>query len=173
MTDQTEQPEPTPPPALPAAVHRFLDAVDAAPDRWEIRVLDDSTRTAPQAANALGCDVERIAKSIVFRRSDDDAGVVVVTAGDQRVDPAKLASFVGEVGRADAEFVRRTTGYVIGGVPPAGHPDQVVVLLDRSLWRFDQVWAAAGHPHAVFAIGPDELGVLTGCEPVDCSVPNG
>lgn len=129
--------------------------------RW----LDESARTAQEAADALGVELGQIAKSIVFRRQPDDIAVVVVTAGDQRVDEKKLAALVctaaHKLGRADADFVRAHTGFPIGGVAPLAHASQALIVLDLSLFRFTQVWAAAGHPHAVFPASPAQLAHLT------------
>jgi prolyl-tRNA editing enzyme YbaK/EbsC (Cys-tRNA(Pro) deacylase)/predicted Fe-S protein YdhL (DUF1289 family) len=129
------------------------------------RLLDASARTAQEAADALGVQLGQIAKSIVFRRLPDNAAVMVVTSGDQRVDEKKLAALVcapgQKLGRADPDFVRERTGFAIGGVSPVAHPAALVQVLDLSLFRFEQVWAAAGHPHAVFAAAPAQLALLT------------
>jgi len=129
------------------------------------RMLDDSARTAQEAADALGVQLGQIAKSIVFRRRPDDAVVMVVTSGDQRVDEKKLAALACPEGhklsRADADFVRERTGFAIGGVSPLGHLSAPLLWLDLSLFRFEQVWAAAGHPHAVFPVSPAQLALLT------------
>ena len=106
--------------------------------------------------------VGQIAKSVVFKRKLDAAAVLVVTSGDKRVDERKVAALVGAVGRADAEFVKATTGFTIGGVAPVGHSTRPVLLIDRELFRFDEVWAAAGHPNGVFKLSPTELVRLTG-----------
>ena len=121
--------------------------------RW----LDVSARTAQEAADALGVALGQIAKSVIFRRLADDVAVLVVTSGDRRVDEAKVVAQVGAIGRADAAFVRARTGFVIGGVAPVAHRNDPVVLLDRDLWRFDAIWAAAGHPKAVFRLVPADL----------------
>ena len=131
--------------------------------RW----LDASARTSQMAADALGVAVGQIAKSIVFRRRDDDAAVLVVAAGDRRVDERRLAALVGAIGRADADFVKAKTGFSIGGVAPLAHAGPVVVLIDRELFRFDEIWAAAGHPNGVFAMSPQQLVGLTGAAVVD------
>ena len=137
-------------------------------------MLDDAARTAQQAADALGVAVGQIAKSIVFRRKPDDAAVLVVTSGDQRVDEKKLAALVcadgQRLGRADAEFVKNKTGFSIGGVSPLAHTNPVVLLIDESLLRFDQIWAAAGHPNAVFQLAPADLEWMTGAPVVDVAV---
>jgi prolyl-tRNA editing enzyme YbaK/EbsC (Cys-tRNA(Pro) deacylase) len=107
---------------------------------------------------------------VVFRRVADDAAVLVVASGDRRVDEARVAELVGEIGRADAEFVRRRTGFVIGGVAPVAHEEPVVTLIDRDLFRFAEIWAAAGHPRGVFRMSPTELVGLTGAAVVDVVV---
>ena len=124
--------------------------------------LEVAARTAQEAADALGIAVGQIAKSVVFRRKQDEAAVLVVTSGDRRVDERKVAALVGAVGRADAEFVKARTGFTIGGVAPVGHAQPPVLLIDRELFRFDEIWAAAGHPNGVFRLSPHELAQLTG-----------
>ena len=140
-------------------VHRLLAGRGhpQAP-RW----LDVPARTCAEAAQALGVQVGQIAKSVVFRRLADQRAVLVVASGDQRVDTARVAQQVGPIGRADAAFVKDSTGFSIGGVAPVGHRLPPVVLVDSTLFRFDQVWAAAGHPNGVFCLSPTELVALTG-----------
>ncbi|MDT7837393.1 YbaK/EbsC family protein [Aquabacterium sp. OR-4] len=137
------------------------------PARW----LAQSARTCAEAAQALEVQVGQIAKSVIFRRKAanpaDEVAVLVVASGDKRVDTAKLTALVGPVGRADAEFVKSRTGFSIGGVSPLAHATPPVVLIDRELFRFDTVWAAAGHPNGVFAAAPAELLALTGAPAVD------
>lgn len=130
-------------------------------------MLDGAARTAQQAADALGVAVGQIAKSIIFRRVEDDAAVLVVTSGDRRVDEAKVAALVGPLGRANAAFVKERTGFSIGGVSPVAHAMPGVTLIDRELFRFDEVWAAAGHPHGVFKLHPQHLVALTGAPVAD------
>jgi prolyl-tRNA editing enzyme YbaK/EbsC (Cys-tRNA(Pro) deacylase) len=125
--------------------------------RW----LAVSARTCAEAADALGVQVGQIAKSVVFRRRSDGAAVLVVASGDRRVDVAKVAAAVGDIGRADAAFVKQQTGFSIGGVSPVAHAQPPVVLVDRDLFRFDEIWAAAGHPNGVFQLSPDQLLALT------------
>jgi prolyl-tRNA editing enzyme YbaK/EbsC (Cys-tRNA(Pro) deacylase) len=127
----------------------------------QVVTLDDSTRTSQMAADALGCSVAKIAKSIVFT---DGGAVVIVISGDKRVDPKKLSAFLGEkVKIAGADAVRKETGYVIGGVPPFPHDEGVRVLLDSSLGRFDEVWTAAGTPNSVMKIPVNILqGIVSG-----------
>jgi len=124
--------------------------------------LATAARTSQEAADALGVAVGQIAKSVIFRRQADEVAILVVASGDRRVDEKKVAGLVGAIGRADAEFVKARTGFTIGGVSPLAHATPVVTLIDRDLFRFDRVWAAAGHPHGVFPMSPAELEKLTG-----------
>jgi len=125
------------------------------------RFLDAAVRTSQQAADALGIAVGQIAKSVIFRRTSDGAAVLVVTSGDRRVDEAKVAALVGPIGRANADFVKAATGFSIGGVAPVGHSTPPVTLIDRDLFRFAEIWAAAGHPNGVFQLTPHQLEALT------------
>jgi len=124
-------------------------------------MLEDAARTAQQAADALGVALGQIAKSIIFRRLSDDAAVLVITSGDRRVDQKKVEALVGPLGRADAAFVKAATGFSIGGVAPLAHAKPCVTLMDEDLFRFDDIWAAAGHPHAVFQLTPNQLCFMT------------
>jgi prolyl-tRNA editing enzyme YbaK/EbsC (Cys-tRNA(Pro) deacylase) len=133
----------------------------------EIVILPDAVHTAALAAEALGCEVGAIANSLLF--DADGSPVLVLTSGAHRVDTAKTAASVGvtKLRRASPEFVREHTGQVIGGVSPIGHPAPVATYLDSWLQRYDVVWAAAGHPAAVFSTTYDELLLLTGASPID------
>ena len=134
-------------------------------------LLDDAARTAQQAAEGLGIVVGQVAKSIIFRRKADDVAVLVVTSGDRRVDEKKVQALVcapGEkLGRADADFVKAKTGFSIGGVSPLAHLHKPVTLIDQELFRFGEIWAAAGHPNAVFKLSPSDLQRLTGAPVAD------
>lgn len=163
---------PESPHSLPHGVARVAEALRAAGHVGAPVMLDDSARTAQQAADALHITVGQIAKSIIFRHKDDDRAVLVITSGDRRVDEKKVAALVGRIGRADADFVKAKTGFTIGGVAPVGHATPPVVLIDRELYRFTEIWAAAGHPHAVFKLAPQELPGLTGGAPVADVVQN-
>jgi len=134
-------------------------------------MLTEAARTAQQAADALGIGVGQIAKSIIFKRKPDAAAVLVIASGDRRVDEKKVQALVcadgQKLGRADADFVKSSTGFSIGGVAPVGHVNAAVTLIDRDLLRFDEIWAAAGHPHGVFKLHPRDLEHLTGAPVVD------
>jgi prolyl-tRNA editing enzyme YbaK/EbsC (Cys-tRNA(Pro) deacylase) len=129
--------------------------------------LQVTARTSQEAADALGVSVGQIAKSVIFRRQDDDSAVLVVASGDRRVDERRVAALTGVLARADAGFVKMRTGFSIGGVAPLAHLQPVVTLIDRELFRFDEIWAAAGHPNGVFRTSPDQLVALTGAPVVD------
>ncbi|UPV73708.1 YbaK/EbsC family protein [Halorussus limi] len=129
----------------------------------DVKEFPEGTKTAADAAEAVGCDVAQIASSIAMRA--DDRLVVVVTSGANRVSEARLADLLGldesDVEMADAAEIKATLGWSIGGVPPFCHDADVPVYLDRTLTEFETVWAAAGTPEAVFPIAPDELGELS------------
>jgi prolyl-tRNA editing enzyme YbaK/EbsC (Cys-tRNA(Pro) deacylase) len=156
--------------ALPEGVQRVVAELEAKGHPHLPHMLDDAARTAQQAADALGISVGQIAKSIIFRRKADEVAVLVITSGDKRVDEKKVEALVGKLGRADAEFVKAKTGFSIGGVSPLAHATPPVTLIDRELLRFDEIWAAAGHPHAVFKLSPAQLVQLTGAPVEDIAV---
>lgn len=153
--------------ALPEGVQRVAKALQARNHAHSPVMLDEACRTAQQAADVLGIAVGQIAKSIIFRRKSDDVAVLVITSGDRRVDEKKVAALVGPIGRADAEFVKVRTGFSIGGVSPVAHLTDSVTLLDSDLFRFEEIWAAAGHPHAVFKLKPQDLEALLGAPVAD------
>lgn len=159
-------PESTPPTERPAGLQRVAEALAAAGHPHAPVMLSDAARTAQQAADALGVALGQIAKSIIFRRKPDGAAVLVVTSGDRRVDEKKVQALAcgegSKLGRADAEFVKAATGFSIGGVSPVAHATPCVTLIDAELFRFERLWAAAGHPHGVFLLTPAELAALTG-----------
>lgn len=147
----------------PATAPSALKVQSVLGDRYQVLEFDAGTRTAADAAAAVGCTVAEIAKSLVFRATKTDRPVLVVASGTNRVDEKKVAALVGEpIGRVDADFVRASTGFAIGGVPPVGHAVAPVVLIDDALLVFDSIWAAAGTPNAVFKLTPSDLVALTG-----------
>jgi prolyl-tRNA editing enzyme YbaK/EbsC (Cys-tRNA(Pro) deacylase) len=149
------------------SITRFRDAHARRGGTGDVVILPDSVSTAARAAEALGCEVGAIANSLLF----DAAGtpVLVLTSGAHRVDTTAVAQRVGVAAleRATPDFVREHTGQVIGGVSPIGHPTPVATYLDSWLRRHDVVWAAAGHPAAVFSTTYDELATLTGAVTID------
>ncbi|HSN91008.1 MAG TPA: YbaK/EbsC family protein [Anaeromyxobacteraceae bacterium] len=145
------------------SVQRVREALAAAGLASEVRELAASTRTAQDAASALGCQVAQIVKSLVFRKTATDGPLLVLVSGTNRASEERLAALAGgPVERADADFVRGRTGFAIGGVPPLGHAAPLETLIDRDLMAFPVVWAAAGSPHAVFALSPADLRRITG-----------
>jgi len=147
---------------LPPAARRVQDVLTTLGHQGRVRVMPASTRTSAEAAEAIGCQVAEIAKSIVFRAKPSQRAVLVIASGVNRVDEKKVAALTGEgIGRADAEFVRARTGFVIGGVPPVGHDTPPIVLIDQDLLALANIWAAAGTPHAVFPLTPADLVALT------------
>jgi prolyl-tRNA editing enzyme YbaK/EbsC (Cys-tRNA(Pro) deacylase) len=153
--------------AMPEGVQRVAKVLQAANHPYTPLMLDGAARTAQEAADGLGVQLGQIAKSVIFKRKEDGVAVLVVTSGDRRVDEKKVSALVGKVGRADADFVKVQTGFTIGGVSPVAHLNPPVTLLDQDLWRFEVVWAAAGHPHGVFQLQPEDLKRLTGAPVVD------
>ncbi len=153
--------------SLPEGVQRVARALQDKGHPHSPVMLQDAVRTAQQAADALGIAVGQTAKSIIFRRKSDDTAVLVITSGDRRVYEKKVDAIVGKTGRADAEFVKSRTGYSIGGVSPVAHSQPPVTLIDRELFRFEEIWAAAGHPHGVFKLRPHDLERLTGAPVAD------
>jgi prolyl-tRNA editing enzyme YbaK/EbsC (Cys-tRNA(Pro) deacylase) len=163
----------------PSGVQRVADALAALGHPHTPVMLSDAARTAQQAADALGVSLGQIAKSIIFRRKShpagDDAAVLVITSGDLRVDEKKVQAIVcaegGKLGRADADFVKAKTGFSIGGVSPLAHTTPSVTLIDAQLFRFTEIWAAAGHPHGVFRLSPNDLQTLTGAPVHEVTAP--
>ena len=148
---------------LPESARRVEEALGAAGLSAHIIELPRSARTAVEAAAAIGCGVEQIAKSIVFRRTDSGRAVLVIASGPNRVDERRVSAHLGtDIVKADAEFVRSATGFAIGGVPPLGHAAPIETLIDQDLLRFDAIWTAAGTPDAVFSIDPRDLVRATG-----------
>ena len=153
--------------ALPEGFRRVTQALAELGHAHAPLSLEVSARTSQEAADALGVQVGQIAKSVIFRRKSDDSAVLVVASGDRRVDEKKVAALVGSLGRADADFVKARTGFSIGGVSPVAHATPAFTLIDRELFRFDEIWAAAGHPNGVFRLSPGDLERLTGAPVAD------
>jgi prolyl-tRNA editing enzyme YbaK/EbsC (Cys-tRNA(Pro) deacylase) len=150
-----------------SSVERVREALARAGLADTIVELPGAARTARAAADYLGCDVGQIANSLVFRAEARDAAMLVMSSGARRVDVARLAALAGEpVGKADAQFVRRHTGFVIGGVAPVGH-GLTQTYVEKSLAAYRELWAAAGHPHTVFRLTYEELVRVTAGKPVD------
>lgn len=149
------------------AIDRFLEAAAVLGHPIEVRRFPEGTRTAEDAARAVGCELGQIVKSLVFVA--DGRPVIALTSGANRVDTAKLAALLGagEVRRASPEEARAATGFAVGGTPPFGHPSPIRTYLDPDLLAYGEVWAAAGAPDAVFRTTPEELRRATGAEVAD------
>ncbi len=170
-------PPPNESPAQPTALSPSARRVQFALDQFgfghRVIELPASTRSAQEAAQAVGCQVAQIAKSLVFRGRVTGQPILVIAGGSHRVDEARLSDAVGEeVEKADAEFVRQQTGYAIGGVPPVGHTRPLITLLDEALFAHREIWAAAGTPRAVFRLTPQELLAMTGGRVVALASPS-
>jgi prolyl-tRNA editing enzyme YbaK/EbsC (Cys-tRNA(Pro) deacylase) len=149
------------------SVERVRHALERAGIAADIVELPGAARTARAAAEFLGCQVAQIANSLVFRAETSDSAVLVMSSGAKRVDTARLSALIGEpVAKADADFVRRHTGFAIGGVAPAGH-GLAQAFVEKSLSAFDELWAAAGHPHTVFRLSFEQLLRVTNGVPAE------
>jgi len=144
--------------SLSSHANQVQEALLAIGLKLDVIELPDSTRTSLEAAQALGCQVSQIAKSLVFQALTSHRPILVIASGSNRVDEKRMAGLVGEeIGKADADFVRNHTGFTIGGVPPLGHTEQIETFIDQDLLKFGEIWAAAGTPHAVFRLTPNDL----------------
>jgi prolyl-tRNA editing enzyme YbaK/EbsC (Cys-tRNA(Pro) deacylase) len=148
---------------LSPSARKVQQALEQAGFSLTVVELPGSTRTAVEAAQAVGCQVGQIVKSLVFKSKHTERPILVIASGANRVNESRIESLIGEpLGKADAEFVRLQTGYAIGGVPPVGHSQPLETYIDQDLLRYSRVWAAAGTPHAVFELDPADLPALTG-----------
>ncbi len=152
--------------------HRVQEAVRALGFSCRVQELPGSTRTALEAAQAVGCEVAQIAKSLVFEGQQSGRPLLVIASGSNRVDEATLTRLAGEpVAMANAESVRRHTGFAIGGVPPVGHPQPLTTWIDEDLLKYSKIWAAAGTPRSVFPLCPADLPQMTGGQVVRVAKP--
>ncbi|RME51035.1 MAG: YbaK/EbsC family protein [Caldilineae bacterium] len=149
--------------ALRPSAQKVQDALHRLGFANRVVELPDTTRTAAEAAAAIGCTVAQIAKSLVFQTRTSGRPVLVIASGVNRVNEKRMRALLGEkIRRPDADFVRQHTGFVIGGVPPIGHTERLETFIDEDLLQFEEIWAAAGNPFAVFKLTPDELVRMTG-----------
>ena len=148
--------------SLSSSAQKVQKALKALGLKLEVVELPASTRTSQEAAEAVGCQVGQIAKSIVFQTLISHRPILVIASGPNRINEKVIAELTGEdIGKADADFVRQRTGFVIGGVPPIGHEQRLVTYIDRDLLQYPEIWAAAGTPHAVFHLKPEDLVKMT------------
>ena len=149
--------------SLPPSAQQIQNTLQQLGYANQVIEMPGSTRSALEAAQAVGCGIEQIAKSIIFKGGQSGKPVMVVTSGINRVDEKKVRAVLGEnVKKADADFVRQQTGFAIGGVPPIGHANPVLIIIDQDLRQYAEIWAAAGTPFSVFKLTPDELIKMTG-----------
>ncbi len=147
---------------LSAGAQSFQETLRARGFSHQVVELPASTRTAKEAAQAVGCQVAQIVKSLVFKGQQSQKAVLVLASGPNRVSEQRLGELLGEpIEKADADFVRQQTGFVIGGVPPLGHRERLTTFIDEMLFAHESLWAAAGTPHAVFQLTPADLQAMT------------
>lgn len=150
------------------SLKRVRAALDAAGIETEILEMEGSTRTAPEAAEQAGCALDQIVKSIVFQGQNSGEAVLFLTAGGNQVCLDKAAALAGEpLGKADANLVRKQTGFAIGGVSPFGHLNPIRCWMDPKLFDFDNIWTAAGTPRHVFPVGPAQVQEYTSATVAD------
>jgi prolyl-tRNA editing enzyme YbaK/EbsC (Cys-tRNA(Pro) deacylase) len=148
---------------LSTSARKVQESLHSLGVAFEVKEMSSSTKTAKDAAAALGCLVEQIAKSVVFRASMTNRPILVIASGPIRINESRIAELLQEpIEKADATFVREKTGFAIGGVPPVGHLDKLVTFIDETLSSHDEIWAAAGTPNAVFKLSPSDLERITG-----------
>jgi len=148
--------------ALSPSAQKVQDALKALGFSNQVIELESTTRTSAEAAQAVGCRVEQIAKSIVFKGKQTYKPILVIASGPNRVNEKKIAEFISEpLGKADADYVRKQAGFVIGGVPPIGHLEKLDIFIDEDLLQYEEIWAAAGNPNAVFMLKPPDLIKMT------------
>lgn len=150
------------PEMLSASAQKVQDTLLALGFSCQVVELPQTTRSAAEATEAIGCRVEQIAKSLIFKTKPTEKPVLVIANGVNRVKEKKVAALLGEaLDKADADFVRQRTRFVVGGAPPVGHAEPSLVFIDEDLFQYEAIWAAAGTPFAVFRLTPGELVKMT------------
>lgn len=148
--------------SLKPSAARVQDYLARHGQEFVVCELPGSTRTADDAAAAIGCDVAQIAKSLIFMDKNTGEPILIIASGAHRVDTTKIHQQTGvRLTRADADYVRQRTGFAIGGIPPVAHTNPIETMLDQALQQYDLIWAAAGTPNAVFKLTPAQLQRLT------------
>ncbi len=148
---------------LSPSVQKVQEAIKGLGFSVQVVELEATTRTSADAAQAVGCRVEQIAKSLIFQGKQSHRPILVIASGSNRVNEKRIAELISEpLGKADADFVRQHTGFAIGGVPPVGHLEKLQIFIDEDLLKYEEIWAAAGSPHAVFKLTPSDLIKMTG-----------
>jgi prolyl-tRNA editing enzyme YbaK/EbsC (Cys-tRNA(Pro) deacylase) len=149
--------------SLSPSPQKVQEALKALGFTNQVLELESTTRTSAEAAQAVGCTVEQIAKSIVFQGTQTHKPILVIASGPNRVNEKRIEEYISEpLGKADANYVREQTGFVIGGVPPLGHLEKLEIFIDEDLLKYEEIWAAAGSPNAVFKLSPSDLIKMTG-----------
>jgi prolyl-tRNA editing enzyme YbaK/EbsC (Cys-tRNA(Pro) deacylase) len=149
--------------ALSPTAQKIQDLLNSLGYAYSVIEHAESTRTAQEAADRAGCKLGQIVKSLIFRGQTSGKPILVLTSGANRVDEERIAQYAGEpIGRADADFVRTTTGFAIGGVPPIGHTEKMDTYLDEDFKQYRTIWAAAGTPNAIFELNSPDLEKMTG-----------
>ncbi|MEW6374633.1 MAG: YbaK/EbsC family protein [Thermodesulfobacteriota bacterium] len=148
--------------ALSPSVQKVQDALKALGFPNEVMELQSTTRTSAEAAQAVGCRVDQIAKSIVFQGKQTHKPILVIASGPNRVNEKRIEEYISEpLGKANADYVRKKTGFIIGGVPPIGHLEKLEIFIDEDLLQYKEIWAAAGSPNAIFKLTPPDLIKMT------------
>jgi len=149
--------------SLSASAQKVQNALSTLGFPCQVLELPQITRSAAEAAQAIGCRVEQIAKSLVFKGQQVGAPILIIASGPNRVKEKSVGELIGDfLEKADADFVRKHTGFAIGGVPPIGHQEKLAVFIDEDLLQYEEIWAAAGTPNAVFRLTPADLVTMTG-----------
>ncbi len=149
--------------SLSSSARKVQEALNSLGYNFTVIEYAESTRTAQEAAERAGCTLGQITKSMIFKGKTSGKPILVLTSGANRVNEARISEYAGEpIGRADADFVRKTTGFAIGGVPPLGHLQKMDTYLDEDLMQYPTIWAAAGTPNAIFELTPADLQKITG-----------
>jgi len=147
---------------LSSSAQRVQEALKVLGLELQVVELQETTKTSADAARAVGCEVGQIAKSLIFKGQRTQRPILVIASGSNRVNEKRVGELISEpLGKADADFVRQKTGFVIGGVPPVGHAEKLEVFIDEDLLRYNEIWAAAGTPNAVFKLTPSDLVRMT------------
>lgn len=148
--------------ALSKSAQSVQDVLDKKGVKTKVLELPSSTRTAQDAAHAIGCKIDQIVKSLIFKIEESDTPILVLASGPNRVNEKMLEAIIGEkIIKADADFTRQVTGFAIGGIPPVGHKQVIKTFIDQDLMNYDELWAAAGTPNAVFCLSNKDLLSLT------------
>lgn len=147
---------------LKSSAQKIQDILHTYNLNMKVIEFAETTRTSQDAANAIGCDIGQIAKTLIFKGKFSEKPICIIASGKNRVDEKKIALMLGEeIEKSDAEFVLKHTGFAIGGVPPIGYELEITPLIDEDLMQYLEIWSAAGTPHSVFCLSPKDLLLIT------------